>query len=139
MMKQRITSKTTVIDGRQYEIKAMTPRDGSWLFTALMAKVTKDGDDRVNLLQISNALQKCSKEEFEQIQREALRYVSRLDENPESGDVFPMPVMDLKGRLVDDKLDAPSVLALTNESIIFNVMPFFQESASNQSPAQAAL
>ena len=121
--------------GRRYRLTKMDARTGSWLFMFLMGKAT-GGLEGVTRLQISTALQKCSKEEFELVQYELLRRTELLTDNPE-GDPIPVPVVNNSKVIVDRELadDAPTCLNLTLEGIMLNVNPFFA-SASSPSSAQ---
>lgn len=127
-MKTRVTFKDVPIGDRNYRLTKMDSRLGCWLFSTLAYKADAN--------QILSALGKCTKEEFDEVQGQALRFVFRLDKS-EDGTVFPMAVLAPNGMWVDKDLadDPAEVFQLTSAAILFNIDPFLVASKSTDQPA----
>jgi hypothetical protein len=100
----------------------MDPRLGCWLFSFLSSRTNGS---------ILAALGSCSREQFDEIQGQALKFILRLDER--EGTIFPMPIVAPSGLWADKDLesDPSEVFKLTCECISFNLEPFLEESKSN--------
>lgn len=126
-MNPRVTQKDTTIGDRQYRLTKMDPRLACWLFSVLAGKSTNDG-------QLLSSLGQCSRELFDEIQGQALKFVFFLD--TKDGNTFPIPVVAPNGLFTDKILegDPSEVFKLTAESIMFNVEPFVGASKSTDQP-----
>ena len=122
-MERRETSKLVTIGDKSYQLNKTDARTSCWLFSFLGDK----SEGKVLL----TALGKCTKEEFNIVQYEALRKVNRID--VEGDKEFPIPIVKSDGTLIDKFLEEnPNLLFdLTLSSVLYNISPFLKESDSN--------
>jgi len=101
-------SKSVTLNGHEYLISKMTPKDACWVF--LVGRKIASGD--------------ISKEEFAKIQTECLRVVNRVEQVGDK--MLPVAIITPDGRFVAKDLedDAPTVFALTLSAMEFNTGPF---------------
>lgn len=122
-MENRSTTKDVTIGDKTYQIKKADARTGCWLFTFLGAR---SGDGA-----ILSGLGKCTRSEFEEVQMIALSKITILDN--QNGTVFPIPLVSPNGSFSDKSLesDSDTIMRLTTESLLFDLMPFLVERGSN--------
>jgi hypothetical protein len=120
-VKNRETHKDITVGDRPYRLTKMDPRLGCFLFTTLSSKA----DDNKQLM---SSLGHCTKDEFDEIQSLALRFVFYTDKS--GGEEFHIPVIGANGMWADKNLqDDPSeLLQVTIQSLLFNLKPFLVES-----------
>lgn len=122
-MEPRTTTKDVSIGERKYQLSKMDARLACWLFSTLASRI-EDGS------QLMAALGRFPKEQFDEIQGTALRFVSSIDDSTENR--LLSSVVGPNGLWADKVLGSnPSeVFKLTIESILFNIAPFLDVSAS---------
>ena len=84
----------------------------------------------------ANALPSMPREEFDEIQTMLLRTVVKLVET--NGVDMPVPVIKADGSFTDEDLcyDAPTVMQLSVQALMFNIGDFFQGAGLIQKPAK---
>jgi hypothetical protein len=145
--------KDITIGDQQYRIGQMTAADGSWIrltfvkrYRAYLATITPtEKEDAEKAPSISPEqgfamtanflLEQLTREELAEVQRLSLSVCGRY--SVKTGTPIAMPVLMSDGRyaIPDLEFDGPTVLQLTQETVAFNIAPFFTAAGSNQTPA----
>lgn len=133
MLKQ----KTKVIEegGVKYRLGKMDARSASYLAMKAAAVIapalsTAKGMNKQDAITAAaNALPSMPREEFDEIQTMLLRTVVKLVET--NGVDMPVPVIKADGSFADEDLcyDAPTVMQLSVQALMFNIGDFFKEPA----------
>lgn len=126
-MEARVTYKDAPVGDKTYRFNKMDARLACYLFATISAN-TATGTT------LLTALGKFSQDKFNEIQNHALRFIQWLDER--DGNVFPTPILSGDGKWADKDLalDPAIVMALTTESILFNIQPFLESNQSTDQP-----
>lgn len=140
MLKQ----KTKVIEagGVKYRLGKMDARSASYLAMKAAAVIApalstvKGMNKQDAITAAANALPSMPREEFDEIQTMLLRTVVKLVET--NGVDMPVPVIKADGSFTDEDLfyDAPTVMQLSVQALIFNIGDFFQGAGLIQKPAK---
>lgn len=140
MLKQ----KTKVIEagGVKYRLGKMDARSASYLAMKAAAVIApalstvKGMNKQDAITAAANALPSMPREEFDEIQTMLLRTVVKLVET--NGVDMPVPVIKADGSFADEDLcyDAPTVMQLSVQALIFNIGDFFQGAGLIQKPAK---
>lgn len=140
MLKQ----KTKVIEegGVKYRLGKMDARSASYLAMKAAAVIapalsTAKGMNKQDAITAAaNALPSMPREEFDEIQTMLLRTVVKLVET--NGVDMPVPVIKADGSFADEDLcyDAPTVMQLSVQALMFNIGDFFQGAGLIQKPAK---
>jgi hypothetical protein len=134
-MEQRIPHKDVTIGAHVFRLRKMDARTGTWLYSLLTAKASPSGEP-VTLQQLINAFHLCTKDEFTLIQSEALKRISVIEDR--EGKEFELVILSPtgSGAFSFDFLneEVTTVFQLTDLQVVFNVTPFFQDSASTSEP-----
>lgn len=140
MLKQ----KTKVIEagGVKYRLGKMDARSASYLAMKAAAVIApalstvKGMNKQDAITAAANALPSMPREEFDEIQTMLLRTVVKLVET--NGVDMPVPVIKADGSFADEDLcyDAPTVMQLSVQALIFNIGDFFQGAGLIQEPAK---
>jgi len=123
-MENRSTTKNVTIGDKTFQINKADARTGCWLFTFLGARQQEGGA-------ILSGLGKCTRSEFDEIQTVALSKITILDN--QNGNIFPIPLISPNGSFSDKSLetDSDTIMRLTTESILLDLVPFLVERGSN--------
>lgn len=115
-MELRQNSKTITIKDKTYQLNKMDARTGSWVFAFFSSRQDKG--------LILEALGKCTRAEYDEIQTVALKQVM-VSETLDGAPIFT-PVLAHTGQLVgtDIQTDAELIYRLMSESLMFNLQPF---------------
>lgn len=140
MLKQ----KTKVIEagGVKYRLGKMDARSASYLAMKAAAVIApalstvKGMNKQDAITAAANALPSMPREEFDEIQTMLLRTVVKLVET--NGVDMPVPVIKADGSFIDEDLcyDAPTVMQLSVQALMFNIGDFFQGAGLIQKPAK---
>lgn len=140
MLKQ----KTKVIEagGVKYRLGKMDARSASYLAMKAAAVIApalsnvKGMNKQDAITAAANALPSMPREEFDEIQTMLLRTVVKLVET--NGVDMPVPVIKADGSFADEDLcyDAPTVMQLSVQALMFNIGDFFQGAGLIQKPAK---
>lgn len=140
MLKQ----KTKVIEagGVKYRLGKMDARSASYLAMKAAAVIApalsnvKGMNKQDAITAAANALPSMPREEFDEIQTMLLRTVVKLVET--NGVDMPVPVIKADGSFTDEDLcyDAPTVMQLSVQALMFNIGDFFQGAGLIQKPAK---
>lgn len=140
MLKQ----KTKVIEagGVKYRLGKMDARSASYLAMKAAAVIApalstiKSMNKQDAITAAANALPSMPREEFDEIQTMLLRTVVKLVET--NGVDMPVPVIKADGSFTDEDLfyDAPTVMQLSVQALMFNIGDFFQGAGLIQKPAK---
>jgi hypothetical protein len=146
--------KDITIGEQQYRVGQMRAADGSWIFSTFVKRYrefkmanpsesteetesTEAVDPSVGFAMTAAFLtEQLSREELAEVQRLCLASCGRY--SSKTGTLISMPILHSDGRYAIPELeyDGPTVLALTKESLAFNIAPFFPAAGSNASPAK---
>jgi hypothetical protein len=128
----RQNTKEFVIGEQRYQIARMDARTGSWIAMQLLTKLFPFNMEAMMGLDVSKLpanRTELTETEFHNIQDHCLKVVARFD-TVGTGTV-PIPVLMKSGvwSFKDLETDVVTVLALTAQSLVFNIGPFFDEGA----------
>jgi len=121
--------KTIDVDvaGSRYQIGQMTAQDASWVVTLALTKMMPSGIEKALASKAGAVLPKRSssitEEEFNNIQNHALAVVRRYET---SGAALPVFVKPNRWAVKDLEYDVVAVIALTVNSLVHNLSPFFK-------------
>ena|SRR5579862_6420314 len=123
-MNNRQLTKEIEIREKTFQISKTDARTACWLFSFISSKATT----------VPEALGKCTRAEFREIQDLLLSKIFRLD--IEGDKKFPVPILTGAGNFSDPDYnsDADLVYNLTVHAIMFNIEPFLAESGSSSQP-----
>lgn len=140
MLKQK--TKVFEAGGVKYRLGKMDARSASYLAMKAAAVIApalstvKGMNKQDAITAAANALPSMPREEFDEIQTMLLRTVVKLVET--NGVDMPVPVIKADGSFADEDLcyDAPTVMQLSVQALIFNIGDFFQGAGLIQKPAK---
>lgn len=136
-------TKDLILNENRYQISRMDAATGSWLLFKLMdsmrkifADVEQDGNalsvettdkqkEAAASALISAMLMTLPKDEFVQVQREALRVVGQFTAIGEKEVVLPVLMANGTFAVPALRNDIVSVVTLTSSALYFNLSPFF--------------
>jgi hypothetical protein len=129
-------TKVVEVQGMRYQIRRMRPNVGSFILTRVVAAgasaASMERPD-ANMLQgmFAAFLRGLDFDTFSFIQNNALSVVARLDKS--DGGEIPMPIVSDDGVFADANVsdDLSLTMALTVQSLIFNLSGFFSEGGLN--------
>ena len=147
--------KDITIGDQQYRIGQMTAADGSWIrltfvkrYRAYLATITPTDQEAASeaptitpeqgfAMTANFLLEQLTREELAEVQRMSLAVCGRY--SVKTGTPIAMPIFMSDGRyaIPDLEFDGPTVLQLTQETVAFNIAPFFTAAGSSQTPATA--
>jgi len=131
-MAKREKYKEIELSGRRWRIGRFDALTGSYISTLLVMQLLPMGlGNALGLENVSGGKNLMSKETFIDVQKDCLKIVSELKL---VGDVvMPLPVMLEDGRwgIGEIEDDAPTVMGLTIQVLMFNISDFFEEGALN--------
>lgn len=130
-MPERVTTKDVTIGDFKYQIKKMDPRTGSWIATNLVTKMLPSmmsgADDITAGAKLPPGRAELSEVEFHNIQDHCLEVCYRYEKVGEQ--IVPITVFRDGKFSAGMDLDVVEVLQLTFHALLFNVAPFFGDSA----------
>lgn len=129
-MPKREIYKEIDINGRRWRIGRFDALTGSYISTLLvMQMLPMVLEEQLGLGAMANNRPLMNKQTFMDVQRDCLRVVHEL--KLVGDNLMPLPVILDDGRwgIGDIEDDAPTVMALTVQVLIFNLSDFFQEDA----------
>lgn len=140
MLKQK--TKVIEVGGAKYRLGKMDARSASYLAMKAAAVIApalstiKSMNKQDAITAAANALPAMPREEFDEIQTMLLRTVVKLVET--NGVDMPVPVIKADGSFADEDLcyDAPTVMQLSVQALMFNIGDFFQGAGLIQKPAK---
>jgi hypothetical protein len=138
MMAKREAYQDVELAGKRFRIKKFDALLGSCVATKLMGKIGhilagvasgKANNEIAIAMAVSEALGSMSKVEFMEMQTDALSVVGEVKIVGQTEGVLPVRMPN--GAWSDDEIagDIVTVMALITHSLIFNLSPFFDESA----------
>lgn len=131
-MAKREKYKEIDLGGKRWRIGRFDALTGSYISTLLVMQLLPLGlGNALGLENVSGGKTLMSKETFIDVQKDCLKVVCELKL---VGDVvMPLPVMLEDGRwgIGEIEDDAPTVMGLTIQALIFNISDFFEEGALN--------
>jgi hypothetical protein len=137
-MEPRKTYDDVTIGERQFRLRMMDARTGTWLYSILTAKASPNGDN-VKMMQLLTAFHTLPKEEFDRVQTEALKRIFLLE--VKDGNEFESAIMApnksgaLSFKWLEDEVT--TLFQLTDMEVVLNISPFFtDEPLSSGSPSQ---
>ena len=116
--------KEVMIGEQKYRVTRFTAETGSWIAFKVLMSALPAGIDASLPIPLPKGRDVMSKADFLDIQRECLRVCfSVTDDN------LVNPLMTADGRYTDPEIshDMVLVIALTVHTLLFNIMPFFEE------------
>jgi hypothetical protein len=121
-MEPRVNYKDIPIGEKTYRLTKMDPRLACWLFSKLSSNMEGLG-------RLVSTLGRLPREEFDEVQRESLKFVQTIE--VKDGQSLPTPVFSM-GVIVDKSLggNPAFLMKATCECIMFNISPFLEESES---------
>lgn len=120
--------KEVELGGRRWRIGRFDALTGSYISTLIVMQLLPFGvGELAGLGSISSGKSLMSKETFIEVQKDCLKVVCELKLVGES--VMPLPVMFPDGRwgAADLEDNAPIVMGLTAQVLMFNILDFFPE------------
>ena len=129
-MQEKMRTKNLVIGEKQYQIRKMPARTACWIAMQILTKMLPGMvENKLQGFNLPGNRSELSEQEFYNIQNHCLAVCSRY-EKVGNADV-PQPVLMASGAWAfpDLDADAATVLALTAQSLIFNVSSFFEGDA----------
>jgi hypothetical protein len=132
VVKKREAFKDVDLGGRKWRIGRFDAMTGSYITMLVLMQMLPMGmDEQIGVGSIGKGRSLMDKKTFFDVQADCLKICSELQQVGES--VAPIPVMLDDGRWgvggIED--DMPTILALTIQTLIFNISDFFQEGALN--------
>lgn len=132
VVKKREAFKDIDLGGRKWRVGRFDAMTGSYITMLVLMQMLPMGmDEQVGIGSVSKGRSLMDKKTFFDVQADCLKICSELQQVGDS--VAPIPVMLDDGRWgvggIED--DMPTILALTIQTLIFNISDFFQEGALN--------
>ena len=133
MLKEK--TKDVEINGKKYRIGRLDARTGSYVATKMamlsipLVGGKKEDQKGIDEEKISKIMTALSQRQFYELQGILLRVVQKL--NVVDGNALPEPLLNSSGAFIDHDLDYDigTVMALTAQTIMFNVGDFFGAAA----------
>jgi hypothetical protein len=143
--------KDITIGEHQYKIGQLKAADGSWIYSTFVKRYrayreaqppaseeaqTAEVPQEIGFAMTAQFLvEQLTREEVTEVQRLCLLACGRY--SGRTGTPIAMPIIRDDGRyaIPDLEFDGPTVYKLTQESIAFNIAPFFPGAGSNANPA----
>jgi hypothetical protein len=138
----RELTKEVVIGEHRYQISRMDAMHGSWIAMQMLTRVfpmnledivrraaENEGMGQMPSLPANRST--LSEEEFRNVQLHCLRVCSRFEMVGANDVAMPIVMPNGVWAIKDLQTDVLTVLALTAQSLVFNISPFFEEGALN--------
>ncbi len=138
IMKKRETHKDIELSGRKWRIEKFDALTGNFISVKLMSKLAgvlvgiasgEVSDEAVIVVAISQAIGSMGKAEVIELQEDALSVCKEMTMVGSVETGIPVRTQNRSWGVADLEHDPLTVMGLVSHSLVFNVSPFFDESA----------